>query len=86
MTDMPPLPEAATSPYPIEEPPHDHANGELLGFAMDADAPEPVHLTGESKALLGVTAALALGAVTAIAAILFRKRPARKATRRTATA
>ena len=87
MTDLPPLPEAATTIYPIEEPPHDHA-GEPLGYAMDADPPEPVRLTGEAKALLGVTAALALGAVTAIAALVFRKRPEPKpaARRRKATA
>ena len=104
MTDLPPLPEAATAPYPIQEPPHEHPTGpggEPLRLAMDADAPEPVRLTNEAKALLGVAAALALGAVTAIAATFFRKRPeprpakrkpaarktaARKPTRRTATA
>jgi hypothetical protein len=64
---------------------------------MDADEPEPVRLTTEAKALLGVAAALALGAVTALAATFLRKRSdsrpaerrkpaARKSTRRTAAA
>lgn len=82
MTDLPPLPEAATSIYPIEEPPHTPPtgpNGEPLRFAMDADAPEPAQLTGEAKALLGVVAAVALGTVTALAATLLRKRQPRSA-------
>ena len=94
MTDLPPLPEAAQAPYPIQEPPHEHPtgpNGEPLHFAMDADEPEPTRLTTEAKALLGVAAALALGAVTAIAATFFRRQPKpapkrRKPARRTATA
>ena len=98
MTDLPPLPEAAQAPYPIQEPPHEHPtgpNGEPLHFAMDADEPERVRLTTEGKALLGVAAALALGAVAAIGATFFRKPPkpaprrrkaARKSPRRTATA
>lgn len=79
MTDLPPLPEAATSPYPIQEPPHEDV---ARPFAMDADEPEPIRLTGEGKALLGIAAALALGAVTAIAATVLRKRPAPKPAKR----
>lgn len=78
MTDLPPLPEAATAPYPIQEAPHAHPagpNGEPIQFAMDADEPEPARLTGEAKALLGVFAAIAVGAVTAIAATFFRRQP-----------
>lgn len=92
MTDLPPLPEAATAPYPIKEAPHEHPagpSGEPIRYAMDADEPEPARLTGEAKALLGVAAGLALGVVAAIAATLFRRSgepqpaPKRRAARKT---
>jgi len=86
MTHTPPLPEAATSPYPIEEAPHEHPtgpNGEPIHFAT-AEELEPARLTTEAKALIGVAAALALGTVGALAAALFRKPKAAAPKRRTA--
>ena len=36
MSHNPPVPEAAQSPYPIEEPPHEHAEGgEALKVAKE---------------------------------------------------
>ena len=85
MTQTPPIPEAGQSPYPIEEPPHEHPtgpNGEPLHFA-DAVQEEHGRLTREAMALLGVAAAIGIGALGALARMAFKRsaKPAKRAAR-----
>jgi len=82
MTQTPPIPEAGQSPYPIEEPPHQHLtgpSGEPLHFA-DAVQEEHGRLTREAMALLGVAAAIGIGAIGALASMAYRRmaKPAKR--------
>jgi hypothetical protein len=78
MTHVPPVPEGNTSPYPIQEPPHVHVETATADEAEDAPASEPIALTGEAKTMLGIGAALGVGAIAAVTALLFSRRPAPK--------
>lgn len=91
MTHTPPVPEANQSPYPIEEAPHQHADLPPVQATSEADpeslkqrAEALVEKVGdfgaENRTIAGIGAAIALGAIATVTAILFTRRtPAKPA-------
>lgn len=77
MTQLPPVPEASTSPFPIEEPPHRHVlDTHFEGAEEDSD--KPFSLGGllddigiDGRTVIGIGAAVGLGALAGISALLF---------------
>ncbi len=72
MSHNPPIPEAAQPPYPIEEPPHAHAEaegGEALQVAKDiADAKQR---RAASARQIGMGAAIGIGSAAIVAGLLY---------------
>jgi hypothetical protein len=70
MTTQPPLPEEAQSPYPIEEPSHDHAGeSEAIAVAREIDA--AAKRRAASRKQLGMGAAIGIGSAAIVAGLLY---------------
>lgn len=85
MSHQPPIPEAAQSPYPREEPPHTHV--ELPPLVESGGEPSISHRARtflsevtdraeDTRAIVGVGAAIALGVAATVAALLLARRRA----------
>lgn len=89
MSHQPPVPEANQSPYPLQEPPHLHAQ-----TASEADdegaadrSPANGHLADlledlpelSGRTIVAVGGAIALGVAATVGALLFARRSPRKA-------
>ena len=70
MSHNPPIPEAAQSPYPIEEAPHEHADGaEALQVAKDIA--EAKQRRAASARQIGMGAAIGIGSAAIVAGLLY---------------
>lgn len=93
MSHEPPVPGASQSPYPIAEPPHPDIELPPLAAANDSGpaglrerahelADDVRNLDVDGRTLVGIGAAIALGAAATVAAVFFSRRsppsPARK--------
>ena len=76
MSHKPPLPDAATSPYPLEPAPIEHA--EPAEKAADATDETPLKISGRT---LGIAAGAAIGSAAVAAALIFYNRPVTPAKR-----
>ena len=70
MSHQPPLPEAAQSPYPIEEPPHEHVEGSEALKAVREIA-EAKQRWSPSARQLGMGAAIGVGSAAIVAGLLY---------------
>lgn len=70
MSRTPPLPEAAQSPFPIEEAPHDHEEG---GEALKAvkEIAEAKERWSPNARQLGMGAAIGIGSAAIVAGLLY---------------
>ena len=70
MSKKPPLPEAAQSPFPIAESPHDHdEGGEALKVAKElAEAKQRSALSARR---IGMGAAIGIGSAAIVAGLLY---------------
>lgn len=74
MTHQPPIPEAATSPYPLHPAPIPEEVKQLHEMEAAAKVEEPE--TGVSPAALGIGTAIAVGAAAAVTGLLYARRRA----------
>jgi hypothetical protein len=81
----PPPPDASQAPYPIAEPPHPPQ----LAAANDAEPPElkarvefVPNVDVDSRTIVSIGAAIALGAAATVAAVFFTRRGPRVAARK----
>ena len=81
MSKKPPVPAANQSPYPIEEPPHEHVE-ENETVAAVREMKEAKARWQPDATQLGVGAAIGVGSAAVVAALLFwrgnRKEPSKK--------
>jgi hypothetical protein len=71
MSKKPPIPEANQSPYPIEEPPHDHPpENETVAIVREMAAAKQ-RRSGPSARQLGIGAAVGVGSAAIVASLLF---------------
>jgi hypothetical protein len=70
MSHNPPIPEAAQSPYPIEEAPHEHEEG---GEALKAvkQLAQAKERWSPSARQLGMGAAIGIGSAAIVAGLLY---------------
>ncbi|MES2986594.1 MAG: hypothetical protein V4808_01685 [Pseudomonadota bacterium] len=91
MTHEPPVPDANKSPYPIDELPHPQVDLPPVAEASGTEttslkqrAEEVIEtvsdLATENRSIASIGAAIALGAVATVAAILFARRSPTKPT------
>jgi len=97
MSHTPPVPDANQSPFPIEEAPHPEPALPPLAAANDS---EPASLKDrarelidqvpnvdvDSRTLVGIGAAIALGAAATVAAVFFTRRSPSRAPKKRAAA
>jgi hypothetical protein len=83
MSDLPPVPQASQSPYPIQEPPHEHPaeaverhHSESNGASSFPGLLDHVRLDTRAAIAIGT---VALGIVAGIAALFFAKGGTRSA-------
>lgn len=69
MSKKPPIPEDSQSPYPIEEPPHDHEGSEAL--AVVKEMAEARQRWSPSRKDIATGAAIGVGSAAVIAALLY---------------
>lgn len=72
MSKKPPVPEQAQSPYPLQEPPHDHSEppaGEALAAAKEVRDAEARWSPNASQ--LGLGAAVGIGSAAIVAGLLY---------------
>ena len=97
MSHEPPVPGASQSPYPIDEAPHPDVVLPPLSAANDAEPPglkeraqglvEYVpNVDVDARTLVGIGAAIALGAAATVAAVFFTRRRTSSTPRKRAAA
>ncbi|HEX8301755.1 hypothetical protein [Sphingomonas sp.] len=69
MSHQPPVPAANQSPYPIQEPPHEHVGGEALQAAKEIA--ESKKRWSPSAREIGMGAAIGVGSAAIVAALLY---------------
>jgi len=85
MSHEPPVPSANQSPYPIDEAPHPDVALPPLSAANDAEPPSlkeraqgladyVPNVDVDGRTLVGIGAAIALGAAATVAAVFFSRR------------
>jgi len=71
MSRKPPVPAENQSPYPIEEPPHDHVpDNETVAVVREMAAAKK-RRAGPSSRQLGIGAAVGIGSAAIVAGLLF---------------
>jgi hypothetical protein len=70
MSKTPPKPQDAQSPYPIEEAPHDHAEGSEALKAVKAIAEASKRWKPDAKQI-GMGAAIGIGSAAIVAGLLY---------------
>jgi hypothetical protein len=71
MSKKPPVPADNQSPYPIQEPPHDHApDNETVAIVREMAAAKQ-RRSGPSSRQLGIGAAVGVGSAAIVAGLLF---------------
>jgi len=71
MSKKPPVPADNQSPYPIEEPPHDHSkDNETLAVVREMAAAKQ-RRAGPTSRQLGIGAAVGVGSAAIVAGLLF---------------
>lgn len=73
MSHTPPLPEAATPPWPAQPEPIEHK-----AEAAPAPAPAPAISKMSAKKIAGVGAAIGIGSAAIVAALLYTNRNGKK--------
>jgi len=70
MSKKPPLPEEAQSPYPIEEPPHEHSEGSEALQAVKDIVDARKRWKPDAKQI-GMGAAIGIGSAAIVAGLLY---------------
>jgi hypothetical protein len=76
MSHQPPIPDAAQSPYPLHPAPIEAVPLDTAGTSKDAQDRSPLSKSGLSSGILGVGAAVVVGAIAALGGFLFTRRQA----------
>jgi hypothetical protein len=71
MTSKPPVPAENQSPYPIEEPPHEHVQENETIAAVREIAAAKARRNAPSARQLGIGAAVGIGSAAIVAGLLF---------------
>jgi hypothetical protein len=71
MSKKPPLPEEAQSPYPIEEPPHDHGSDNETVAAVKELAAARKRRLQPTRTQIGIGAAVGIGSAAIVAGLLY---------------
>lgn len=71
MTKKPPVPEAAQSPFPLEEAPHDHDEGSEALKAVKQLAQAKQRRAAPSARQIGMGAAIGIGSAAIVAGLLY---------------
>ncbi|QNQ08466.1 hypothetical protein [Sphingomonas alpina] len=75
MTHSPPIPAGNQSPYPLQEPPHDHPSPppEAVAYDDDDESREEGLVPGISNKTLGIGAAVGIGSAAIVAGLLYAR-------------
>jgi hypothetical protein len=71
MSKEPPVPAENQSPYPIQEPPHDHSHDNETVAVVREMAAAKERRNGPSARQLGIGAAVGVGSAAIVAGLLF---------------
>ena len=69
MSKQPPVPTGNQSPYPLQESPHEHSEGEAVTAAREAA--EARRRRASSSRQLGIGAAMGVGSAAVVAGLLY---------------
>jgi hypothetical protein len=71
MTTTPPLPEDAKSPYPIQEPPHEHADEGSEALKIVKQMSDAKQRFKPDARQIGMGAAIGIGSAAIVAGLLY---------------